>query len=396
MIDRDTQLSEIGGYYRSTLLACLDAGKRAIKKVIKGEDEIFGETAHLNDKLEIIDEFKAALGAAADSSIKSTPMGDALKQAEAEGGRKHSSTRANPDQIDMELDGVDLADDKVITMMLALINFNDDEKAIEAEVATWAIETRRDVYRWSRAMQLVGTEAGVNIKVPPRPLVVKQEWLAKSLRDLITSGEVEPETQHPVDAMSDVEIGDWIGRGPWFPRPKSDAAGSPWHLVWKGEQEDGLDHSYAFEHPDEASARKVAAAVNKMIFENAQKPDTSSIVEAPAMNEDDIAAFLARGPWGVTGVEPEDGDAVQDARFTLEWIDTVEENAQAPTHTFVYDTEAEARRVAAEKNRELAEPFPGAEDDEPAQSSEAPSTDDKPKARKKSAAKKRPGQKKRR
>lgn len=197
-----TELRDITGSYRNTLVSALDLYVKELKKLRKLEESVDGETAHIDVKDQIVEEIRYAIGAPA-ADAKGTPIGRAIRE-----GEDKVRTAQQIDLEDLEA-GIDLMDDSVISMMLELVDC-----AVPAEIIkSWNRDTRRDVYRWARAVQLFGTP-GVSVKVPVRPAVIQSTWFAAEVRDQLALGDIDDSTLEPVE-LTDAEIENFLGIGPW-------------------------------------------------------------------------------------------------------------------------------------------------------------------------------------
>lgn len=186
-IDRATPLGEIKGYYRTTLIAALTLYSGALDKTRKAEEAVSGETAHLDDKEEIVTELRAALGASQAENVANTPLGRAIIEGEHKHDDKHDAAAPTPTPEQPELaptepdrfapvGDVDLNDNAVLRLMLELAGFDSFMLDMYADaIARWSADERLAVYRWSKAVQLAGIEgSGVTREdVPALPPVIE-------------------------------------------------------------------------------------------------------------------------------------------------------------------------------------------------------------------------------
>jgi hypothetical protein len=211
MIQKETPIGEIKGYYRSTLIAALTLYSSEVEKTRKKEESIGGETAHLDDKKEIVEAFRICLGASTAESIENTPIGDAI----ARGESKHKAPTEQIELVDAgkpdvdrfaPSEGIDVTAPNLVETMLELAGF-DEATILGMGLAEWSAETRLAVYRWTKAVQLVNIE-GSNVtidQVPPLPDVIPYATLNEDqarllapldrhrliLRDAIDAGAID-------------------------------------------------------------------------------------------------------------------------------------------------------------------------------------------------------------
>jgi hypothetical protein len=390
-IDRMTMLGDISGIHRTVLVSALGSYKKLLTKANKAVAEAGGDPHALDDNAEILEEIEKAIGAAAERNMSGTPIGRAMREGESRVvGSIHQSELEFRDPL--EPTGVDLQDDGVITMMLDLAGYSQNEDDIRAAVRSWDLVQRRLVWRWSKAMQLVG-KPGIYVKVPPRPEFVSVTWLDIDILMDVETGNIDPSTGASVGAMSDEETEKWLSQGPWAPYLKSEAVAGEAHdakpAVWSlrfnpPETHEGEVPTFAFELESEAAARKLAASINRRLVTDsaveltvANPPKSNPDAEAP-LSELEIMGWHARGPWRVVRDvdETEDPDdlsaaAEADAGWTLEWGWSREEGTVNPVYTMAHDTEAEAMGIAAERNKNYAAEHPPTKS-EPAAESAAP------------------------
>jgi hypothetical protein len=208
MIEKETPLGEIRGYYRSTLVAALTLFKKEVDATRKKEEGIGGETAHLDDKDEIIEQFRFCLGASTAESIADTPIGKAI----AEGESKHQGNGKPPaEQIELAAGAqtsdpfapsadVNIADAGVIRLMLELAGFAHgtvdamstgiDGGSIPT-IDQWTQEQTLAVYRWTKAIQL-STIEGSNVTrsdIPPVPDVILPQSISDETLGRLHEGE---------------------------------------------------------------------------------------------------------------------------------------------------------------------------------------------------------------
>jgi hypothetical protein len=286
-IDKLTPLGEIGGYYRTTLISALKCFALEVDKARKQEEKIDGETAHLDDKDEIVKQFRLCLNAPTAESIAGTPLGKAM----AEGASKHQQSAdeqaAKKEQAELDLVGIDLTDDGVLMMMMRLAGYceNVEVAKVKDAMSAWDLKTRGAVYRWTKAMQLAGTP-GAHAKVPKRPKAVPKEWLNTEKFSEVVFGHADPETLEPLPDLTEKEIADWIAIGPWQPQPLEPAReGDPvmFGLVWFWNVVDGEERpAYEFHHVELSDAQKVAATINRRIRHERRDQPTDADTQAPA------------------------------------------------------------------------------------------------------------------
>lgn len=370
-IDRDTTLGEIKGFYRTVIVAAFKTYRKALKKAQKSEEEIDGDTSHIDERAEICAEFEAALDARVVRSMADTPIGRAIVEGESR-VIGIQADEAQTDFVDVLAPGagVDLMDNATMIAVLDAVGYRSKPDEIHRAVSQWDSAQRRDVFRWSMAMQLVG-KPGVYVKVPERPAIVSLDWLDSVMLELVASGDVDPETLKEPEGMSEAEIQKWISIGPWAPAlldpVEVQAGGDIWTLRYnaKGDEPDGFTvPTYGFQHSNEQTARKIAAVINKRLTTDlavqATVVDGSEKSPSSQLTDLEIIGWHARGPWGVIAIDvkgdevlPDDSAERQDdiVGYTLEWM------WESPEH-FVYnlehETEAEAMKVAAEYNRKHA------------------------------------------
>lgn len=262
--DRTTRLVDLQGLHREVLKNALEVYYAELKKIEKSAEKngVKTDVERLKRGVNLL---KFCIGARASSDDDDDDETD-------EGGveSQDSLWDGADDDDPLEPEGINLDDDEVLVSMLLLVDGSipdADEEKIRAEVKTWDHAARRDVYRWSRAIQLAASDHD-DIIVPPKPKAVPIDWVGSDIRAAIEKGFIDGETLHHIE-LEGPQVDYWLGQGPWRVAEYSvqnEGADPTIEFVveWGEAVAEGTEtplHPFAYDTKDEA--RDVAARLNR-------------------------------------------------------------------------------------------------------------------------------------
>jgi hypothetical protein len=275
--------------------------RHAILKALKNHEAATNTLAALDEEAPAhVDYIRAALervkaailGALpAKEQLRGTPIGDAIQQTVLKFPER-------PDELEPE--EVELMDAELLELLGDIgADVTGDEEA--ATVESWNLDTRREVYRWARALKLTEGGARRDIGVPPRPNVVKVEWFAQTLKAAVERGARDRETLAFI-ALDPAQVAYWLTEGPWriaeYSRENGDGTELEYAVEY-GEATKGEKPKHPFVYPTKEEAKLVAAQMNRRTrldeaHGNAEKRDAIVQGEPLPLNEQLLTEELQR------------------------------------------------------------------------------------------------------
>lgn len=274
--DRTTRLVDLQGLHREVLKNALDSYLAELKKLEKNAEKngVKTDVERLKRGVNLL---KFCIGARANADEDDDDDESEERVGKVESQDDLWDGAADEDDDPLEPEGVNLDDDEVIVTMLLLVDGSipdATEEDIRKEVKTWDTAARREVYRWSRAIQLHASDHD-DIIVPPKPKAVPIEWVGQIIRAAIEKGQVDAETLKPIE-LAGPQVDYWLEQGPWriaeysVTSEENKAAGSPpefeYAVEWAEAVAEGAEppvHGFVYDTREEG--REVAARLNRRV-----------------------------------------------------------------------------------------------------------------------------------